>query len=764
MLRHLAPVNTWRSLDKAFWAADLPFGRKTVIYGHNGSGKSTLSELLLSVAEGSCATDITWEDEEGQKTRIRRGEGTRSLAMAVFTRKWVETNLSDFLDGEDAGASAIVTLGQTAIAAKTEEERLVQQISDLVGKIAAAKSSHEGVQTQIKKLAQDVQDAIVKELAPFDYNYYSKHRFTLPKIHDLLRQHNGGFPHNTRYVQALRELREGAPGALLDLAKLPAGIADALSGLSQILLDTPSRTAIQDLEENPAGQNWVEDGVELHRELDNCLFCAGTISDQRRAELARHFDESWLEIRRRAQELLRKVAEQKAALRDWLQHLPSSTDFASGLQDAYDGALLASKSEIERHCVVLAALETVLESKVNDPSATPEPPDWSVLGISPTVEGLVQLIREQNELAKRHEEAAAQNKQTVLAHLVGAKSAAFRELETKAHGYADSLKRDEEALSIAKKELLENREEQFTTGTMAETLTRDLARVYGKNHLRIAVTPDGRSYACLRGNEPARNLSSGERTTLALLYFLRKLRDERVPGDDPLHRIVVIDDPSSSLDREAIFATHQWLVDTLEGFGQYIILTHDFSLLRLFIKSHKNASNNSTAKIRKGDADEIRFPRVSFLEMYAASFDGERHSRIGVLPPLLLKNTSEYAYLFSMVMAGIADSDDHERLFLLPNAARRVLEVFASYKVPDRTDFSKQLEMLVANNQGEPFRDVYDFCNRRSHGEGSESVDVLDARAVQRQIHRCMEFLHAVDEDHFKRMCKATDYDPNLIS
>jgi hypothetical protein len=31
-----------------------------------------------------------------------------------------------------------------------------------------------------------------------------------------------------------------------------------------------------------------------------------------------------------------------------------------------------------------------------------------------------------------------------------------------------------------------------------------------------------------------------------------------------------------------------------------------------------------------------------------------------------------------MVMAGIGDSEDHERLFLLPNAARRVLEIFAS--------------------------------------------------------------------------------------
>lgn len=78
--------------------------------------------------------------------------------------------------------------------------------------------------------------------------------------------------------------------------------------------------------------------------------------------------------------------------------------------------------------------------------------------------------------------------------------------------------------------------------------------------------------------------------------------------------------------------------------------------------------------------------KVSFLEMYA-TIVGERKSKVGKTPSSPADNMSEYAYLFSMVMAGIADSEEHERLFLLPNAARRVLEVFASYKAPHRTDF-----------------------------------------------------------------------------
>ena len=75
---------------------------------------------------------------------------------------------------------------------------------------------------------------------------------------------------------------------------------------------------------------------------------------------------------------------------------------------------------------------------------------------------------------------------------------------------------------------------------------------------------------------------------------------------------------------------------------------------------------------------------------------------------------------------------------------------------PRTADFLQALEVLVQAQDGEPYRDVYDFCNRFSHGEGSERVDVLDARAIHGQIRRCMEFLRAVDGEHFERMCAAT--------
>ncbi|MGK9148459.1 AAA family ATPase [Plantibacter flavus] len=761
MLRRIDVKNPWRSLDKGFWPDDLPLGARTVLYGHNGSGKSTLSELLLLLSEGASATDVTWEDESQQRLMLPSGDANPPTLMAVYTRRWVEANLSAFLDG--AGASAIVTLGKEAIDAREEEATLTDRIAELRSVAADALKHQRTADAKAEKLVRDVQDRVVSELRVFDYAHFTKSRYSVTKLQDDLRAYRGDFPNSNSHADALRGLGQDAPKTLREVATLPANAAEKLSGLSDLLAETPTRVAIQALEGSPIAQAWVEQGLELHDELEHCLFCAGKITAERREELARHFDQSWLQIRGRTKTLRQLVTDEREALLGWYDTLPPAENLASDLRPAYEAATEQAKIDVDDRVAAFDAVETALDAKGLDPSATPDAPDWSPLRKPQSTVVLTQAVTEHNEQVHRHDEATAERKRTVLDHLIGSHGEAFRVLEAQADSHAVEAKTAEDSAQMAERRLNQLRQERFTTKHMADTLTRDLARVYGKDHLSVVVTPDGKSYACLRGDEPGTDLSDGERTTLSLLYFLRKLEDEQAPGGDRSQRIVVIDDPSSSLDREALFATHQWLFDTLKGFGQVIILTHDFSLLRLFITSHKSAWGKSMSQIKKGDADEIRFPKVSFLELYASSVDGERHSHVGKLPRVLLSNTSEYAYLFSMVMAGVADSSDHERLFLLPNAARRVLEVFASYKAPHRTNFMEQLATLVESQDGEPYRDVYDFCNRFSHGEGSESIDVLDARAVHGQIRRSMEFLRAVDREHFERMCKASGIEPATL-
>jgi wobble nucleotide-excising tRNase len=574
----------------------------------------------------------------------------------------------------------------------------------------------------------------------------------------------GEFPDESKHADALKRLGEGAAERVGAIPDPPNGHAAALDSLVALLAETPTRVALEALAAEQGWQAWVERGLELHEHLDECLFCASPVTAERREQLAKHFDQSWFQIRERTQSLLQQVQQARSALSSWLSDVPDPKNLSSELRDGYAVYVQTVNDEVATRLTALEDIEHALQAKADDPSATPQAPDWAVLMANLSVAPLQQAVAEHNRQADEHAVVVEGRYETVLNHIIGSRSEAFRNAEAQTQTAQAEVKASNDAADLAQRALTAIRQRQFSNTQMAETLTKDLARVYGRDHLSVAVTEDGKSYACRRGDAPATHLSDGERTTLSLLYFLRKLDDETV-SDDKSARIVVVDDPSSSLDRESLFATHQWLVDTLKGFGQFIVLTHDFGLLRLFLKSQKNAWDDSRKKIRTGNADEERFPKAAFLEMYAATdSDGVRRTKVAALPSMLSKHTTEYAYLFSKVMNGVAAGSDHDTLFLLPNAARRVLEVFSSYKAPHLGNFDQRLEALMGDVVSNPYRDVFDFCNRYSHGEGSESIDVLDGRVIHGQIRRCMEFLRFADAEHFDRMCKATDVDPNAVT
>jgi wobble nucleotide-excising tRNase len=760
MLRRLDVKAPYRSLQQGFWPAGIPLGERTVIYGHNGSGKSTVCELLLEIASGNSPVEVIWEDESGRVHKVARGGSGPAPSMAVFTRSWVEKNLSEFLVGRSA--SAIVTLGEEAIDAKEEEERLGREISDLAKETKDAESRTQDLKRRTERVAREVQDAIESQLREFDYRRFSRNRWSLPTVKGRLLGFKGGFPNENEHAEALKRLGEGTCEPITPIPTPPSGMESLLATLDDLLPQIPTSIALAELEARPEAQTWVERGIQHHQDLDHCLFCSGPITSARSDDLARHFDESWLDLRQRASRAAEDIRNARNALQNWHQSLPDEATLASDLRQIYKKHAELLAVEVELRLDLLERSTDIAEEKATDPSATPAVPDWKLLGIPLKVAPMVGAVSTHNEQAEAHDEITEANVEVVLDHVIGSRAESFRDLCEQLDSAVKRRTTAFEASRLAQRALDEVRQRQFSSNAMAETLTADLARVYGKHHLSVAVTEDGKSYSCRRGNAAATNLSDGERTTLSLLYFLRKLEDE-TETSDPARRIVVIDDPSSSLDREAVFATHQWLVDTLHGFGQFVVLTHDFNLLRLFIKSQGGRWGTSIKKIRDGDTAEAAFPGVAFLEMYASTETQVRCTKVDVLPSMLRSNVSEYAYLFSTVMNGIGDPTDVDRLFLLPNAARRVLEVFCSYTAPHEPNFDSQLRSLVEDS-GDAYRDVYDFCNRYSHGEGNESVDVLDARTVHQHIRRCMEFLKDADSKHFDRMCKATKSDGSVIS
>lgn len=763
MLRRIDVDTPWRSLEPGFWPAEAPLGRRSIVYGHNGSGKSTISELLLALSNPEAGANALWEDESLNRISLYSSASNPPIPVSVFTRQWVEENLTSFLDGDNA--AAIVTLGREAIDAKEAEEDLTSKIADLDHEKLAAQSLLHQNRSKVEKIIRSVQDDIATQLQPSNYKQFSKNQYNAPRVGAIIRGFSNIPPDKDAYTRALQHLLEPTPRPIDTIADVPTAQPTLPTEVAELLRKTPTSAMIEELSKNAAVQKWVGEGLELHEGESTCLFCNSKITEARRSQLAAHFDASWARIASETRNLLDETENLIQNLRAWNHSLPPVEVVASSFQEEYSAAHNILNLEVADRIRWIEKLKSALEAKLSNPAAVFQLEPKDLLSREIKLGELRRIIDQHNVEASSGMAATKSRQQTILDYLVGRQHASLIALDAEVKQSGTRVENLSQLLEDKRAELERARQQRFSTKEMAETLTLDLSRIYGKNHLNIQVTTDGKAYSCRRGHEKATRLSDGERMTISLLYFLRRLQDESQETPPASERIVVIDDPCSSLDRESIFATHQWLLDSLAPYGQYIIFTHDFGLLRLFLKSHKNQWTTSLKKLRDGDAAEGRFPRATFLELYASQSDGRRCTRIGSMPRHLLNATSEYNYLFGKVMEGVRRGSDDDHLFLLPNASRRLLEVFCSFKVPDRTDFLPALQELVkerspVNGQSiEPFRDVYDFCNRFSHGEGQEVIESLDERVVHRQIVRSMQFLRAVDRQHFERMCAACGVD-----
>ena len=77
--------------------------------------------------------------------------------------------------------------------------------------------------------------------------------------------------------------------------------------------------------------------------------------------------------------------------------------------------------------------------------------------------------------------------------------------------------------------------------------------------------------------EFAKSLSEGEKTAIALICFLSKLKEENF---DLNSGIVVIDDPISSLDSNSVFQAFGSMKTEIKQAKQVFILTHNFDFFK----------------------------------------------------------------------------------------------------------------------------------------------------------------------------------------
>lgn len=227
-----------------------------------------------------------------------------------------------------------------------------------------------------------------------------------------------------------------------------------------------------------------------------------------------------------------------------------------------------------------------------------------------------------------------------------------------------------------------------------ENINKYIQLFLGRKDLEIHITDDD-FFILKRGTDLACKLSEGEKTAIALSYFLVSLESARNDGILK-NAIVFIDDPISSLDANHIAQVSSLLNSfffykdsdgkVCDHCAQLFISTHNFEFFS-FIKDANNIK-------RKRDDSKC--------STYMLKRTKENEVRLINLPKTFSKYNSEYLYLFSEIYSYYKSGCPEDMSYMMPNVVRRFLEIYTRIKLPGNKDeIDNRIKLLMGHGVNE---------------------------------------------------------------
>ena len=291
-IRCINKIKNYRIYQDWGMAQDECFEKFNVIYGSNGSGKSTLASLLSTLADGdwSSRTTLKVRDEDTQQDRnISDTDSTLTNSLCVFNEDYILKNLR-FDKGE---TESLLYLGKESIDNQNQREKLEKAIEESAQLIPKLEQEHRKLDNKCNKIATDGANKVTDKLQGVNGRQYNKRKFQRPQFEEALKSLS---PErdltNFDVDQQIRRIISPADKKIDELTDLRIPLADITARVSNILTQTVTSEAIEELKNNHEAAAWVQAGMQLHHVGDRCLFCEGVYTEERIGRLSRHFDKS----------------------------------------------------------------------------------------------------------------------------------------------------------------------------------------------------------------------------------------------------------------------------------------------------------------------------------------------------------------------------------------------------------------------------------------------------------------------------------------
>lgn len=607
-------------------------------YGLNGSGKTTITRFLAKSHE---------ERKSHQICKIELSTKSPKPDILVYNSDYVERNFY-----EPDGLNGVFTLDETNKEAWEAINKANAEILDLESRISEWNEQINGVnlgdriikglQNEINDMHKDVLDRVWKVKGEINN---PKNKF---QIYELLSPFNGdkgrfynelikvdlpkiGLEDNGLSFGSLEKEYEKLLKA--DGVQRPTynqlewtEVSDEVFALLQQRITSTQDSYLSELIQRLSHEDWVRKGVTYLDEVDECPFCRQEINTELKKKIKNHFDDIYKQKMLQVQNAKSSYEQETGKIIEALDSLKGKSDFINSATFVRVAADI--KEKINMNVVQLS-------NKIENPNLSIQIAQLQdhVCEINAIIGKANREIEDQNERAKNTQELTNLIRKKLWDLLRHRSNEIIIKYETDLKSKNEMLQSlvgkveaAQTEIGALKDEIESNNAKVKNIDNVVESINRRL-HSFGFDGFQIVKTKSDDNLPKLKisrndddcSDSKFESLSEGEKTLISFLYFVEECVGAR--GDensaDPSKRIIVIDDPISSLSFNLVFGIASLVrkefltkieissspVQKAPRFCQVFIFTHHLYFFHEVIPVNKMSnSNNKLFRIYKNDA------------------------------------------------------------------------------------------------------------------------------------------------------------------
>lgn len=582
------------------------------IYGANGSGKTTISRVISDVTKFGDKASIQWKNNH-------------SLKALVYNLDFIENNLkqSDKVKG-------VFTLGEADAedvkqieALKIQEKDLIEKKGQKTRTLKGEKDDEVGgKQKEFNDLKSDFIETCWKQKIKYDKLFLeaftglrkSKEGFRDRVLHE--NEKNTALSQTIEYLTSKSKIlfvdqpkdRPLTNNPLSDEKNLEIKLLEEDSILSKKIIGA-SDVDIASLINTLGISDWVKEGIPHFEALNNetCPFCQQDAPSDLGNKFEKYFDLTFENDLKKVKDLYSNYEIKLNSIYVSVENFISKHDAPEEVKELQQFNVLL-KSKLDANLLRL-------KNKANQASTVIELEDTILIlnSIKESAEKIRQVVTDHNKIVLNFSAEKSKLVNEVWRYILDTELKSEIEayqkkkigIEAAMQALASQIEsHDKEILIIQGKitELEKNKKSIEPTVTEINKILRK----FGFTGFKLKTAKEPRHYTIIRndGTTVGNTLSEGEKTFIAFLYFYHLLNGSQDEHDGGINadRVVVFDDPVSSLDSNVLFIVSSLIRELIAKCRDNKIFVKQVFVLTHNVYFHKEVTFNMKRQRNKDKA------------------------------------------------------------------------------------------------------------------------------------------------------------------